>query len=211
MEIVENFEQNEERRYFLPETYTWQEFERLASALSLFPNARVAYLDGRVDLAIVDAARDRIKNRLESLLQVYFDARKITCDLLLGAERTSENKEVSFQPDLLYQIEDRAQKTYLAIEIIFAGSNFNTLEKCARFEIEEVWLWNEDISKSQENARAEVAIYQFVGGKYERRDRSEFCSDLDPVALARWVEIPSCDEARNALARAIAHLQNWRL
>ena len=203
MEILKHFGQEEEQRCLLPEKYAWEEFAQLAGVLSMFPNVRIAYLDGRVELMVVGAKRERIKNRLESLLQVYFETRKVACGFLLSAEQTSEEKEVSFQPDLFCQTNESAERACLAIEIVFANSELDLLQRYERFEIAEVWLWQQNVLKLQANAPMKIEIYRFENGKYERCDRSQFCPDLDLFSFVDWVEMECFSEAKAAFLESL--------
>lgn len=58
-----------------------------------------------------------------------------------SATRRGEEKGTSFEPDESYYLGEKKANPDLAIEVILASGSLEKLEKYRRFEIPEVWLW----------------------------------------------------------------------
>ncbi|HEY9835681.1 MAG TPA: hypothetical protein V6D27_02085 [Vampirovibrionales bacterium] len=96
-----------------------------------------------------------------------------------NATRESETKGASFEPDESYYIGDRKPHHDLAIEVVITRGNLKQLEKYQRFEITEVWFWQNN----------QLALYRFRGEDYEQISRSELFPHWD-------IEMPSRLQAR---------------
>ena len=192
-QAIEKTKTLDEQRLLLPGNYTWQYFERLQKTFANSKSIRLTYLDGYIEIMTVGEGHEFVKKMLAILLEAYFFEREIEFIPVGNATRKSEKKEASFEPDESYYVGAKGDNSNLAIEVILTSGNINKLEKYKRFDMTEVWFWEND----------RISIYRLENGEYERRDRSEICPDLDPELLARCVRIPSRIEARNALLQSL--------
>jgi hypothetical protein len=94
--------------------------------------------------------------------------------------------------NLIYLGEKKANPD-LAIEVILASGSLEKLEKYRRFEIPEVWLW--------ENNQQQV--YAFISSEYHLVPRSQLLPDLDIALLVSCVQMPSRLEAMRAFRHGL--------
>jgi Uma2 family endonuclease len=81
----------------------------------------------------------------------------------------------------------------LAIEVILTSGNLRKLEKYRRFQIPEVWLWEDD----------RLQVY-YLGTEGDREiDRSQLLPSLDLDLLVRCVQMPSHLEAMKIFLAAV--------
>lgn len=81
----------------------------------------------------------------------------------------------------------------LAIEVILTSGNLRKLEKYRRFQIPEVWLWEDD----------RIQVYYLEADSYSSIDRSQLLPDLDLDLLVRCVQIPSRLEAMKTFMASV--------
>jgi Uma2 family endonuclease len=135
-----------------------------------------------------------IKSILGFLLEVYFVEKGIRFFPVGSATRRDETKDVSFEPDESYYLGTKKNHPDLAIEIIITSGNINKLEKYRRFNIPEVWFWqNNQLSLYYQQESGYVQIY-----------RSEFLPDLDVNLLLKCLQMPDILEARLELLKGIS-------
>jgi Uma2 family endonuclease len=174
-----------EQRLLMPGTYNWQQFEALEALLADSPGLRITYLDGSIEIMTLGEPHELIKKSLAILLEAYFMAMEIEFIPVGSATRRGEEKGTSFEPDESYYLYVKKEQPDLAIEVILTSGNLRKLEKYRRFQIPEVWLW--------ENDRLQVYCLGIDG--YNLVDRSQLLPMLDLDLLVRCVQIPSRLEA----------------
>jgi Uma2 family endonuclease len=175
---------NLEQKLLLPRIYSWQEFEVLENLLAT-GDFRITYLDGWIELMTVGEPHELIKKSLAILLEAYFIIQGIEFIPVGSATRRGQEKGTSFEPDESYYLGEKKANPDLAIEVILTSGNLGKLEKYHRFEIPEVWLWENN----------QLQVYGFKASGYDRLNRSQFLPDLDLDLLVRCVQIPSRLEA----------------
>ncbi len=178
---------NLEQRLLLPRKYSWQEFEVLENLLAI-GGFRITYLDGWIELMTVGEPHELIKKSLAILLEAYFIIKGIEFIPVGSATRRGEEKGTSFEPDESYYLGEKKANPDLAIEVILTSGNLEKLEKYRRFEIPEVWLWENN----------QLQVYGFSNSGYDRLIRSQLLPDLDLDLLVRCVQMPSRLEAMRA-------------
>jgi Uma2 family endonuclease len=184
-----------EQRLLMPGTYNWQEFEALEALLAESVGLRITYLDGAIELMTLGEPHELIKKSLAIVLEGYLMMMGIEFIPVGSATRRSEAKGTSFEPDESYYLREKKANPDLAIEVILTSGNLQKLEKYRRFEIPEVWLWENDRLK----------IYALENNAYQEIPRSQLLPDLDLDLLVRCVQMPSRLEAMQAFRDGLRH------
>jgi Uma2 family endonuclease len=174
-----------EQRLLMPGTYTWKEFEALEVLLVDSPGLRITYLDGSIEIMTVGEPHEQIKSLIGMFLEAYLIAMEIEFIPVGSATRRSEAKGTSFEPDESYYLDVKKEQPDLAIEVILTSGNLRKLEKYRRFQIPEVWLWED----------SQLRVYALGADGYNLVDRSQLLPNLDLDLLVRCVQMPSRREA----------------
>lgn len=185
-----------EQRLLMPGTYNWQQFEALEALLTDSPGLRITYLDGSIEIMTLGEPHELIKKSLAILLEAYFMAMEIEYIPVGSATRRGEEKGTSFEPDESYYLYVKKEQPDLAIEVILTSGNLRKLEKYRRFQIPEVWLWEND----------RLQVYCLGIDDYHLVDRSQLLPSLDLDLLVRCVQIPSRLAAMKTFMKSIATL-----
>ena len=185
---------NLEQRLLLPRIYSWQEFEVLENLLTT-GGFRITYLDGWIELMTVGEPHELIKKSLAILLEAYFIIKGIEFIPVGSATRRGQEKGTSFEPDESYYLGEKKANPDLAIEVIVTSGNLEKLEKYSRFEIPEVWLWENN----------QLQVYAFISSEYHLVPHSQLLPDLDLDLLVRCVQMSSRLEAMRAFHNGLRH------
>ena len=183
-----------EQKLLLPRIYSWQEFEVLENLLAT-GGFRVTFLDGWIELMTVGEPHELIKKSLAILLEAYFIIQGIEFIPVGSATRRGEEKGTSFEPDESYYLGEKKANPDLAIEVILTSGSLEKLEKYRRFEIPEVWLWENN----------QLQVYAFISSEYHLVPRSQLLPDLDIDLLVSCVQMPSRLEAMRAFRNGLHH------
>jgi Uma2 family endonuclease len=184
-----------EQRLLMPGTYNWQEFEALEALLAESPGLRITYLDGSIELMTLGESHEQIKSLIGMFLEAYFIASNIEFIPVGSATRRGEAKGTSFEPDESYYLGTKKENPDLAIEVILTSGNLAKLEKYRRFQIPEVWLWEND----------QLRVYQLTSDSYQLVENSPLLPQLDLELLVRCVQMPSRLEAMKAFMAGVPH------
>ncbi|PSB50480.1 Uma2 family endonuclease [Chamaesiphon polymorphus] len=182
-----------EQRLLMPGTYNWQQFEALEALLADSPGLRITYLDGSIEIMTLGEPHELIKSLIGMFLEAYFIASGIEFIPVGSATRRGEAKGTSFEPDESYYLGEQKEHPDLAIEVILTSGNLSKLEKYRRFQIPEVWLWEDD----------RLQVYYLEADSYSLVDRSQLLPNLDLDLLVRCVQIPSRLEAMKTFMAAV--------
>jgi Uma2 family endonuclease len=174
-----------EQRFLLPGNYSWQEFEALEQLLADSPGLRITYLDGWIELMTLGEPHELIKKSLAILLEAYFTIMGIEYIPVGSATRRGEDKGTSFEPDESYYLRDKKANPDLAIEVVLTSGSLQKLEKYRRFEIQEVWFWED----------SQLKLYYLQGDRYIEIPRSRLLPELDIDLLGHCVQMRSRLEA----------------
>lgn len=185
----------QEQRLVMPGSYDWQQFEALEALLAESTGLRITYLDGAIELMTVGEPHELIKKSLAMLVEAYFIEMGIEFIPVGNATRRSEAKGVSFEPDESYYLHQQKANPDLAIEVILTSGNLQKLEKYRRFQIPEVWLWE----------NAQLKVYALVDDAYQEVNRSQLLPELDLTLLVRCVQMPSRLEAMRVFRDGLRH------
>ena len=128
---------------------------------------------------------ETIKCLLAGMLCQFFLEKDISFTPTGSATLQGETKGSSKEPDLSYYFgEDRRQlKTPdLEIEVIFTSGTINKREYYRRFNVAEVWFWEEGV----------FSIYQLKSEGYDLVSRSMLLPDSDIELLGECLQM--CEE-----------------
>jgi Uma2 family endonuclease len=180
-----------EQRLTLPLVMTWQQFKILDALLENTRSVRLSYLDGYVEIMTLSPDHETIKCLLALLLGQFYLEKNISFRPTGSATLRGEEKGTSKEPDLSYYFgEDRRQKATpdLAIEVVFTSGKINKLEYYRRFNIAEVWFWEDGV----------FAVYQLTQNGYDRISKSVLLPDLDLELLGKCLQMSEEIEAVKA-------------
>ncbi|MCU0541631.1 MAG: Uma2 family endonuclease [Oscillatoriaceae cyanobacterium Prado104] len=180
-----------EQRLILPLVMTWQQFKILDALLENTRSVRLSYLDGTVEIMTLSPEHETIKCLLAGMLITFFIEKDISFRTTGSATLRGESKGTSKEPDLSYFFgEDRRQRSApdLAIEVVYTSGKIDKLEYYRRFNIAEVWFWEDGV----------FAIYELKGERYDRVSRSVVLPDLNLELLGRCLQMSEEKEAVKA-------------
>ncbi|MBI2216220.1 MAG: Uma2 family endonuclease [Candidatus Rokubacteria bacterium] len=179
-------------RWVLLTGVTWQQYEAL---LELFgddqPGARMAYLEGTLEIMSPSRKHEHVKSIVGRLVEAYALDRDISLNGLGSTTFRKEAKERGVEPDECYVLgDDWEAKEFpdIAFEVIITRRGLDRLAIYEGLGVPEVWFWR----------RGGFEIYRLTDAGYERRDASEFLPELDFARLASFVEMRSHTKAVRA-------------
>ncbi|TAG94646.1 MAG: Uma2 family endonuclease [Oscillatoriales cyanobacterium] len=185
-----------EQRLILPLSMTWEQFKALDSLLEYTRSVRLSYLDGYVEIITLSPEHETIKCLLAGMLCQFLLEKDISFMPTGSATLQGETKGSSKEPDLSYYFgEDRRRRKTpdLAIEVIFTLRTINKLEYYRRFNVAEVWFWEDGV----------FAIYQLNSEGYDRILSSVLLPDLDLELLGRCLQMSEEKEALKMFRDAV--------
>ncbi len=185
-----------EQRLILPLSMTWEQFKALDSLLEYTRSVRLSYLDGYVEIMTLSPEHETIKCLLAGMLMLFFVEKDMSFTPTGSATLQGETQGSSKEPDLSYYFgEDRRQRETpdLAIEVTFTSGTINKLEYYRRFNVAEVWFWEDGV----------FAIYQLNSEGYELVSRSMLLPDLDLELLGKCLQMSEEKEALKVFRDAV--------
>ena len=182
-----------EQRFLLPGHYTWTEFEIIETLTADAAGLRLTYLDGCIEFMTIGEPHEMIKSILAILIEAYFFEKGINFIPVGSATRRAKEKSASFEPDESYYIGEKKENPDLAIEVNITSGSIDKLEKYKRFNITEVWFWENN----------QLSLYHLKNDNYEQINQSELLPDFDIDLLISCVLMPSIIEARTEFIKGI--------
>ena len=182
-----------EQRFLLPGYYTWKEFEIIETLTADPGRLRITYLDGCIEFMTLGEQHETIRSVIAIFLALYFFEKGINFIPVGSATRRAKEKSASFEPDESYYIREKKENPDLAIEVNITSGSIDKLEKYKRFNITEVWFWENN----------QLYLYHLKNDNYEQINQSELLPDLDIDLLISCVLMPSIIDARTAFIKGI--------
>lgn len=182
----------QEQRLVLPGYHSWQQFKAIEALMSEIP-VRISYFDGCIELMTIGETHEMLKKAIAILLEVYFFEMEINFIPVGSATREDETKGVSFEPDESYYIGEKKDHPDLAVEVVITSGGKNKLERYQRFNITEVWFWENN----------QLSLYRLDDDNYQSISRSTLLPNLDLDLLRRCVLMLSILEARTEFIKGI--------
>jgi len=199
VQLVEKTITSSEQKFNLPGSYSWEDFKLIQEVLHTSSRLKITYLDGFIEFMTLGERHEKIKTILGFLIEFYLVQKQIEFTPAGSATRESEIKGASFEPDESYYIGQQKEHPDLAIEINITSGNIGKLQRYKRFQIREVWFWENE----------EIAIYHLRDADnletiyYEKINQSEILPELDFALLNRCLLMSSSLEAMTAFLSAM--------
>ncbi|MBE9249478.1 Uma2 family endonuclease [Dolichospermum sp. LEGE 00240] len=191
LQILDKTTTISEQRFLLPGYYTWKEFEIIETLTADAGSLRITYLDGYIEFMTLGEEHENIKKIIAILMEAYLFEKGINFIPVGSATRRAKEKNASFEPDESYYIGEKKENPDLAIEINITSGSIDKLEKYKRFNITEVWFWENN----------QLSLYHLKNDNYEQINQSELLPDVDIDLLASCVLIPYIIDARTAFIK----------
>ncbi|WP_016950250.1 Uma2 family endonuclease [Anabaena sp. PCC 7108] len=199
-----------EQRFLLPGYYTWKEFEIIETLTADAAGLQITYLDGCIEFMTLGEQHENIKKIIAILIEAYLFEKGINFIPVGSATRRAKEKSASFEPDESYYIGEKAESCVggsadlsklsktkanpdLAIEVNITSGSIDKLEKYKRFNITEVWFWENN----------QLSLYHLKNDNYEQINQSELLPDLNIDLLASCVLMSSIIDARTEFITGI--------
>ncbi|MBS9386279.1 MAG: Uma2 family endonuclease [Dolichospermum sp. BR01] len=193
LQILDKTTTFSEQRFLLPGYYTWKEFEIIETLTADAADLRITYLDGCIEFMTLGEQHESIKKILAILIEAYLFEKGINFIPVGSATRRAKEKSASFEPDESYYIGEKKANPDLAIEVNITSGSIDKLEKYKRFNITEVWFWENN----------QLSLYHLKNDNYEQINQSELLPDFDIDLLASCVLMPYIIDARTAFIKGI--------
>jgi Uma2 family endonuclease len=168
-------------QYYLITNVSWQAYEALLADLGDdFPNLRVHYLEGTLEITMPGRKHEVSKDNIGRLLGVYFEETRTRFYGLGSTTFRVEAQKRGAEPDVSFCVGTDKEMPDIAIEVVQTSGGINKLEIYRGLNVPEVWFWQ----------KGKFAVYYLQNDGYELRDRSYFLPDLDLNLLAKLIQSP---------------------
>jgi Uma2 family endonuclease len=160
------------------EGISWQQYEILLATLGdNFPNLRLNYLEGTLEITTNSPEHEELKKVIGMLLEAYFQETRTRFHALGSATFRKAMKLRGLEPDECYCLGAKKEFPDLAIEIVLTSGIVNKLEIYQGLGVTEVWQWQE----------GQFVIRHLRSTGYEQILNSELLPNLDIQLLASYV------------------------
>jgi Uma2 family endonuclease len=166
-----------EQRLLL-EGVSWQQYETLLATLGDdFPNLRLTYLEGTLEMMTTSPEHEELKKIIGMLLEAYFQKTRTRFHALGSATFRKAIKLRGLEPDECYRLGQKKEFPDLAIEIVLTSGILNKLEIYRGLGVAEIWQWQDE----------KFIIYHLRSEGYEQVEQSVLLPNLDVQLLANYV------------------------
>jgi Uma2 family endonuclease len=160
------------------EGVSWQQYETMLAALGDdFPNLRLSYLEGILEIMTTSPEHEELKKVIGMLLEAYFQETRTRFHALGSATFRKAMKLRGLEPDECYCLGQKKEIPDLAIEILITSGIVNKLDIYQGLGVTEVWQWQD----------GQFLIHHLLPTGYEQITHSELLPNLDPQQLASYV------------------------
>jgi Uma2 family endonuclease len=157
---------------------SWQQYEILLATLGNdFPNLRLSYLEGTLEIMTTSPEHEELKKTIAMLIEAYFQEARIRYHAIGSATFRKVAKQRGLEPDECYCLEQKKEFPDIAIEVVLSSGTVDKLEIYRGLGVTEVWFWENQ----------QFSIYHLRSGKYDRVVNSELLPNLDFVLLSSYV------------------------
>jgi Uma2 family endonuclease len=161
------------------EGFSWQQYETLLAILGDdFPNLRLNYLEGFLEIMTNSPEHEELKTIIRILLEAYFLEARIRFHGIGSATFRKATKLRGLEPDECYCLGQKKDFPDLAIEVVLTSGIIEKLDIYHGLGVAEVWKWESGA----------FSIYCFRANGYEQMASSELLPDLDLQLLASYVK-----------------------
>lgn len=158
---------------------SWQQYESLLSILGDdFPNLRLSYLGGTLEIMSTSPEYEEIKTTIGMLMEAYFQETRTRFHGIGSATFRKEAKQRGLEPDECYCLGGKKEIPDIAIELVLTSGNIDKLEIYKGLEVQEVWFWKNN----------QFSLYSLQAEKYEEITRSTLLPNLDFSLLPGYIK-----------------------
>ncbi|MBD2092368.1 Uma2 family endonuclease [Microcoleus sp. FACHB-1515] len=174
---------------------TWEQFKHIQKGLEGFPNVRLSYYNGTIEVLMPGENHEFFKTIIGFLVELFLMQRGV--EFIPAGSMTQEKVgTAAAQADESYWVGIKKSVPDLSIEVVFTN-RVNKLERYQALGVSEVWFWEDGL----------FTLHHLREQGYERIYRSELphLRDLDIQLLARCVLMAETSriEAYKEFRRAI--------
>ena len=124
------------------EGFSWQQYETLLATLGDdFPNLRLNYLEGTLEIMTTSSEHEELKTIIRMLLEAYFLEAHIRFHGIGSATFRKATKLRGLEPDECYCLGQKKEFPDLAIEVVLTSGIINKLDIYQGLGVAEVWKW----------------------------------------------------------------------
>lgn len=175
--LTQSYIQPTEQRLVL-EGISWQQYEIILATLGdEFPNLRLNYLEGTLEIMTNSPEHEELKKVIGMLLEAYFQETGTRFHALGSTTFRKAMKLRGLEPDECYCLGAKKEFPDLAIEVVLTSGIVNKLEIYQGLGVTEVWQWQE----------GQFVIRHLRSAGYEQVPNSELLPNLDIQLLASYV------------------------
>lgn len=158
------------------EGVSWQQYETMLATLGdNFPNLRLSYLEGTLEIMTTSPEHEELKKVIGMLLEAYFQETRTRFHALGSATFRKAMKLRGLEPDECYCLEQKKEFPDLAIEVVITSGIVSKLDIYQGLGVAEVWQWQD----------GSFIIHHLRPTGYEQMTSSELLPSLDIQLFAR--------------------------
>ncbi|PSB34697.1 Uma2 family endonuclease [Stenomitos frigidus] len=167
-----------EQRVIL-EGVSWQQYEILLATLGDdFPNLRLSYLEGTLEIMTTSPEHEELKTIIAMLMEAYFQETRIRFHGIGSATFRKAAKQRGLEPDECYCLGQKKEIPDIVIEVILSSGMVDKLDIYQGLRVPGVWFW----------ANNQFSLYHLRSAHYELLSSSELLPELDIALLASYVQ-----------------------
>ena len=153
----------------------WQQYEGLLATLGDdFPNLRLSYLEGTLEIMTTSPEHEELKKMIAMLMEAYFQETRTRFHGIGSATFRKAARQRGLEPDECYCLGQKKDFPDIAIEVILSSGTVDKLEIYRGLGVSEVWFWENN----------QFAIYHLRSQDYELIPSSELLPNLDIAVLS---------------------------
>jgi Uma2 family endonuclease len=158
---------------------SWRQYELLLATLGDdFPNLRLSYLEGRLEIMTTSPEHEELKTIIRMLLEAYFLETGIRFYGIGSATFRKAVKLRGLEPDECYCLGQKKEFPDIAIEVVLSSGLVNKLDIYQGLGVTEVWQWQD----------GQFRIHHLRSTGYEVIASSELLPNLDLSLLTNYVK-----------------------
>ncbi len=155
----------------------WQQYEGLLATLGDdFPNLRLSYLEGTLEIMTISPEHEELKKMIAMLMEAFFQETRTRFHGMGSATFRKAARQRGLEPDECYCLGQKKDVPDIAIEVILSSGTVDKLEIYRGLGVTEVWFWDN-----------QFAIYHLRSQQYELILKSELLPNLDITVLSRHI------------------------
>lgn len=158
---------------------SWQQYELLLATLGDdFPNLRLSYLEGALEIMTTSPEHEELKKIISMLLEAYFQETRTRFHSMGSATFRKAMKLRGLEPDECYCLGQKKEFPDIAIEVVLSSGLVDKMEIYRGLGVAEVWQWQD----------GQFQIHHLRSTDYEIIQNSELLPSLDLLLLSSYVK-----------------------